>query len=83
MPSLAHLTLYGYPALQRMKVLVSGWLSNAHAVVVGQVNKRVFNPRALKNGRWPVLRHTGRSSRKTYRIPLDAHRADNGYAFVV
>ncbi|WP_336084108.1 nitroreductase family deazaflavin-dependent oxidoreductase [Nocardia sp. SSK8] len=49
----------------------------------GQVNKRVFNPRALASGKWPVLIHTGRVSGTTYRTPLDAHPVDNGYLFVL
>jgi hypothetical protein len=28
----------------------------------GQVNKRLFNPRALENGKWKVINHLGRSS---------------------
>jgi len=30
-------------------------------------------------GARPVLIHTGRSSGKTYRTPLDAHRLTDGY----
>jgi deazaflavin-dependent oxidoreductase (nitroreductase family) len=48
----------------------------------GQVNKRVFNPRAITGGRWPVLTHVGRTSGATYRTPLDAHPVDGGYLFV-
>ncbi|WP_026874441.1 nitroreductase family deazaflavin-dependent oxidoreductase [Jiangella gansuensis] len=49
----------------------------------GQVNKRLFNPRAIAGGRWPVLTHVGRRSGATYRTPLDAHPVDGGYLFVV
>lgn len=49
----------------------------------GQVNKRVFNPRALASGKWPVLTHTGRVSGATHRTPLDAHPVDGGYLFVL
>ena len=49
----------------------------------GQVNKRVFNKLELKRGKRPVLTHVGRSSRKTYRTPLDAHPVDNGYLFIL
>ncbi len=49
----------------------------------GHVNKRVFNPRAIASGRWPVLTHVGRTSGKTYRTPLDAHPVDSGYLFVL
>ncbi|MEU4414159.1 nitroreductase family deazaflavin-dependent oxidoreductase [Nocardia salmonicida] len=49
----------------------------------GKINKRVFNPRAVAGGKWPVLTHTGRISGKTYRTPLDAHPVDGGYLFVL
>ncbi|MEU4709414.1 nitroreductase family deazaflavin-dependent oxidoreductase [Nocardia salmonicida] len=49
----------------------------------GKINKRVFNPRAVAGGKWPVLTHTGRTSGKTYRTPLDAHPVDGGYLFVL
>ncbi|MGW0640507.1 nitroreductase family deazaflavin-dependent oxidoreductase [Nocardia salmonicida] len=49
----------------------------------GHINKRVFNPRAVAGGKWPVLTHTGRTSGKTYRTPLDAHPVDGGYLFVL
>ncbi|MFC9977954.1 nitroreductase family deazaflavin-dependent oxidoreductase [Spirillospora sp. NPDC127200] len=49
----------------------------------GQVNKRVFNPRAIAGGKWPVLVHVGRASGATYRTPLDAHPVDGGYLFVL
>jgi deazaflavin-dependent oxidoreductase (nitroreductase family) len=49
----------------------------------GQVNKRVFNPRAVAGGSWPVLTHVGRTSGTSYRTPLDAHAVDGGYLFVL
>jgi deazaflavin-dependent oxidoreductase (nitroreductase family) len=49
----------------------------------GQVNKRVFNPRAIASGGWPVLVHVGRVSGATYRTPLEAHPVDGGYLFVL
>ena len=49
----------------------------------GQINKRVFNPRAIASGSWPVLTHVGRSSGTTYRTPLDAHPVDGGFVFVL
>ncbi|TDC81868.1 nitroreductase family deazaflavin-dependent oxidoreductase [Actinomadura sp. 7K507] len=49
----------------------------------GHVNKRVFNPRAIAGGKWPVLTHAGRTSGATYRTPLDAHPVDGGYLFVL
>lgn len=47
----------------------------------GHINKRVFNPRAVASGKWPVLTHTGRTSGATYRTPLDAHPVEDGYLF--
>lgn len=49
----------------------------------GQINKRVFNPRAIEGGKWPVLIHVGRRSGTTYRTPLDAYPVDGGYVFVL
>lgn len=49
----------------------------------GQINKRVFNPRAIAGGKWPVLTHVGRTSRTTYQTPMDAHPVDGGYVFVL
>lgn len=49
----------------------------------GRINKRLFNPRAIAGGRWPVLTHVGRTSGVTYRTPLDAHPVDGGYLFVL
>ena len=49
----------------------------------GHINKRLFNPRAIAGGRWPVLTHVGRTSGATYRTPLDAHPVDGGYLFVL
>ncbi|RBQ16630.1 nitroreductase family deazaflavin-dependent oxidoreductase [Spongiactinospora rosea] len=49
----------------------------------GQVNKRVFNPRAIAGGKWPVLIHVGRVSGATYRTPLDAYPVAGGYLFVL
>jgi deazaflavin-dependent oxidoreductase (nitroreductase family) len=49
----------------------------------GQINKRVFNPRALENGKWDVVRHVGRSSGRTYRTPLDATEIDGTFIFIV
>ena len=49
---------------------------------LARINKRVFNPREVRRGARPVLIHTGRSSGKTYRTPLDAHRLPDGYLFI-
>ena len=50
---------------------------------VAQINKRFFNKMELKRGVRPVLTHAGRSSGNTYRTPLDAHRIDNGFIFIL
>lgn len=49
----------------------------------GQINKRVFNPRAVSSGKWPVIGHVGRSSGRSYRTPLDAARVEGGYIFTL
>jgi deazaflavin-dependent oxidoreductase (nitroreductase family) len=49
----------------------------------GHINKRVFNPRAIAGGRWPVLMHVGRTSGTVYQTPLDAHPVEGGYVFVL
>lgn len=49
----------------------------------GQVNKRVFNPRALENGKWKVISHVGRSSGRRYRTPLDGFEVDDTYLFIL
>ena len=49
---------------------------------LAHINKRVFNPMEVRRGARPVLIHTGRSSGKTYRTPLDAHRLPDGYLFI-
>jgi len=49
----------------------------------GKINKRVFNPRALTNGRWKILNHVGRSSGRLYRTPLDAYQVDDTYVFIL
>lgn len=49
----------------------------------GQINKRVFNPRALRGDRWQVIHHVGRSSGKEYRTPLEAVPVDGGYVMTL
>jgi deazaflavin-dependent oxidoreductase (nitroreductase family) len=49
----------------------------------GQINKRVFNPRAVRGDRWQVIRHVGRNSGTAYRTPLEALRVDDGFIFVL
>jgi deazaflavin-dependent oxidoreductase (nitroreductase family) len=47
------------------------------------INKRVFNRWELRRGAYPVLIHVGRSSGRTYRVPLDAHRVGDGFVFIL
>jgi deazaflavin-dependent oxidoreductase (nitroreductase family) len=49
---------------------------------LARVNKHVFNPWMIRRGVQPVLIHVGRSSGKTYRTPMDAHRLPDGYLFI-
>ena len=49
----------------------------------GQVNKYLFNPRELRKGERPVLEHIGRSSGTKFQTPLDAHKVDGGYVFIL
>jgi len=49
---------------------------------LAHINKRVFNPIEVRRGARPVLIHTGRTSGKTYRTPLDTHPLPDGYLFI-
>ena len=49
----------------------------------GKVNTRVFNPRELRNGNRQVIHHVGRSSRRSYRTPLEAQSVDDGFIFTL
>lgn len=49
----------------------------------GQINKRLFNPRALENGKWKVMNHVGRSSGRHFRTPLDGYEVDGTYLFIL
>lgn len=49
---------------------------------LAQINKRLFNPRAIRKGEYPVVCHVGRASGKNYRTPLDAFPTTNGYVLV-
>jgi deazaflavin-dependent oxidoreductase (nitroreductase family) len=49
----------------------------------GQINKRIFNPRALVNGKWDVINHQGRTSGREYRTPLAATEIDGTFVFIV
>jgi deazaflavin-dependent oxidoreductase (nitroreductase family) len=48
-----------------------------------RLNKRIFNPRALVNGKWEVITHVGRSSGKTHRTPLGSWEVDGTRVFVI
>lgn len=50
---------------------------------LAKVNKRVFNPREVRRGKYPVLIHVGRRSGRTFQTPMDAFPTDNGYVCVV
>ncbi len=50
---------------------------------MGRVNRRIFNPREIRKGKRPVLIHRGRTSGNEYLTPLDAHRVDEGFMFIV
>lgn len=45
----------------------------------GHINKRVFNPRALRSGKWQAIHHVGRSSGRAYRTPVEALAVDGGF----
>lgn len=49
----------------------------------GQINKRVFNPMALKDEKWTVIQHVGRSSGKPYRTPIGTWRVDDTYYVII
>ena len=49
--------------------------------LLARINKRSFNKLEIKIGKRPVLNVIGRSSGRSYRVPLDAHPVDNGYIF--
>ncbi len=49
----------------------------------GHMNKRVFNPIAIRNKKWKILNHVGRTSGKHYRTPLDGWEVDGTFIFVI
>ncbi|NND01767.1 MAG: nitroreductase family deazaflavin-dependent oxidoreductase [Acidimicrobiia bacterium] len=51
--------------------------------LLAEINKRVFNPRQLKNDKWVVLTHRGRSSGTDYQTPLEAFRDGDSYLFIL
>ena len=49
---------------------------------LAKINKRVFNPRSIKKGEYPVVTHVGRTTGQSYQTPLDAHPTKTGYVLV-
>ena len=49
---------------------------------LAKFNKRVFNPRQVGSGKYPVITHVGRVSGRTYQTPLDAFSTTTGYVLV-
>ena len=49
---------------------------------LAKLNKRVFNPREVRRGKYPVVTHVGRNSGRTYQTPLDAFPTKTGYVLV-
>lgn len=49
---------------------------------LAKVNKRLFNPRTIRNESYPVVTHVGRVSKTTYQTPLDAFPTARGYVLV-
>jgi len=49
----------------------------------GQINKHLFNPRALVTGKWDVITHVGRTSGRVYRTPLAATEVDGTFLFIL
>ena len=50
---------------------------------LAKINKRVFNPKAIRKGDYPVITHVGRTSGRSYQTPLDAYPTKTGYVIVV
>ncbi len=49
---------------------------------LAKINKRVFNPKAIRKGEYPVVTHVGRTSGRSYQTPLDAYPTKTGYVLV-
>lgn len=49
---------------------------------LAKVNRWAFNPRQIRKGNYPVVRHAGRTSGSTYETPLDAYPTKTGYVLV-
>jgi deazaflavin-dependent oxidoreductase (nitroreductase family) len=50
---------------------------------LAKINKRLFNPKAIRKGDYPVITHVGRTSGRSYQTPLDAYPTKTGYVMVV
>ena len=51
--------------------------------LLAKINKRFFNPKAIRKGDYPVITHVGRTSGRSYQTPLDAYPTKTGYVIVV
>ena len=49
---------------------------------LAKINKRIFNPRSVRKGDYPVVTHVGRTSGQSYQTPLDAFPTKTGYVLV-
>jgi deazaflavin-dependent oxidoreductase (nitroreductase family) len=49
---------------------------------LAKINRRLFNPREIRRGKYPVVTHVGRKSGKTFQTPLDAFPTKTGYVLV-
>jgi len=49
---------------------------------LAKINKRLFNPRQIRKGDYPVVTHVGRTSGRCYQTPLDAYPTGTGYVLV-
>ena len=49
---------------------------------LAKINKRIFNPRQIGKGVYPVVQHVGRTSGRFYETPLDAYPTKTGYVLV-
>ena len=49
---------------------------------LAKINKRLFNPREVRRGKYPVVNHVGRKSGKAYQTPLDAFPTKAGFVLV-
>ena len=50
---------------------------------LARVNRRTFNPRSLRTGKWAVLTHVGRTTGLERRTPLGPFPFDGGFVFLV